>query len=71
MDMVIKTIKQLAPCTGQVNIFYLTDVQWSNSVCIEKAEYNPSKYKKQMGENAEKQIPDFRTISSVFYTVFN
>lgn len=52
----IKLVKRLAPSTGQINIFYLTDKQWSNSVCIEKAEYNPSKYKKKMGENIEKQM---------------
>ena len=55
-EQFIKMIKQLAPSTGQVNIFYLTDKQWSNSICIEKAKYNPSKYKKKMGENLEKQM---------------
>ena len=49
-------IKRLAPATGQINIFLLTDKQWSNSVCIEKADYNPSKYKKKAGEHAEKQM---------------
>ncbi len=52
----IKMVKKLAPGTGQINIFYLTDKQWSNSVCIEKYKYNPSKYKKEMGENIEKQM---------------
>ena len=55
-EQFIKMIKQLAPSTGQVNIFYLTDKQWSNSICIEKAKYNPSKYTKKMGENLEKQM---------------
>ena len=52
----MKMVKKLAPPTGQINIFYLTDKQWSNSICIEKADYNPSKYKKKMGENIEKQM---------------
>lgn len=52
----INLIKKLAPTTGQVHIFYLTDRQWSNSVCIEKADYNPSKYKKNLGENIEQQM---------------
>ena len=51
-----KMVKKLAPSTGQIYIFYLTDKQWSNSICIEKDDYNPSKYKKKMGENAEKQM---------------
>ncbi len=55
-EQYIKIITKLAPCTGQINVFYLTDKQWSNSVCIEKAKYNPSKYKKKMGENTEKQM---------------
>ena len=55
-EQYIKIITKLAPCTGQINVFYLTDKQWSNSVCIEKAKYNPSKYKKKRGENTEKQM---------------
>ena len=55
-EQYINQIKRIAPATGQINIFYLTDRQWSNSVCIEKADYNPSKYKKQMGENTEQQM---------------
>lgn len=55
-EQYIKAIKMLAPCTGQINIFYITDKQWSNSVCIEKFNYLPSKYKKKCGENAEKQM---------------
>ena len=55
-EQYMKMVKKLAPPTGQINIFYLTDKQWSNSICIEKADYNPSKYKKKMGENIEKQM---------------
>ena len=51
-----KLIRKLAPDTGQINIFYLTDKQWTNSICIEKANYNTSKYKKKIGENTEKQM---------------
>ena len=36
-EQYIKLVKTLAPATGQINIFYLTDRQWTNSVCIEKA----------------------------------
>ena len=36
-EQYIKLIQRLAPDTGQINIFYLTDKQWTNSICIEKA----------------------------------
>lgn len=52
----IKNLKMLAPWTGQVHVFYLTDKQWSNAICIEKPNYNRSKYKKKAKENAEKQM---------------
>ncbi len=55
-DKYVNIVKRLAPATGQVNIFYLTDKQWSESVCIEKAEYNPSKYKTKAGQIEEKQM---------------
>lgn len=55
-EQYIKIIKDIAPCTGQVNIFYITDIQWSNSVCIEKFNYLPSKYKKKSQEPAPKQM---------------
>lgn len=55
-DKFIKTIKSIAPATGSINVFYLTDRQWSLSVCIEKSNYRKSKYKKKIGENAEKQM---------------
>lgn len=52
----IKNLKLIAPSTGSIVAFYITDKQWSLSVCIDKYEYNPSKYKKKAGENAEKQM---------------
>ena len=52
----IKTLKQIAPTTGSINAFYITDRQWSLSVCIEKSNYKQSKYKKQAGEDAPKQM---------------
>ena len=55
-EIYIKAIKMLAPSTGQINIFYITDKQWSNSICIEKPKYNPSKYKKNMDESIEEQM---------------
>ncbi len=47
----INMIKSIAPTTGSVNVFYVTDRQWSLSVCIEK-----TNYKKKIGENAPKQM---------------
>ena len=35
---------------------YLTDRQWSLSVCIEKVDYKISKYKKKIGEDGAKQM---------------
>lgn len=55
-EQFIKNIKTIAPTSGSVQVFYLTDVQWSNSVCIQKIDYKKSKYKKEIGENAEKQM---------------
>ena len=52
----IKNLKLIAPSTGSIVAFYITDKQWSLSVCIDKYEYNPSKYKKKAGEKAEKQM---------------
>ncbi|MDD3593814.1 MAG: CRISPR-associated endonuclease Cas2 [Candidatus Gastranaerophilales bacterium] len=52
----IKTLKMIAPDTGSVHVFYVTDVQWSNSICIENSSYHHSKYKKKLGENADKQM---------------
>lgn len=55
-EQFIKNIRIAAPTTGSVNVFYLTDRQWSLSVCIEKVDYKKSRYKKKMGENGEKQM---------------
>lgn len=55
-EQFIKIIKDIAPTTGSVNVFYVTDRQWSLSVCIEKSDYQKSKYKKKIGENAPKQM---------------
>lgn len=55
-EQFIKTLKQIAPSTGSINVIYITDAQWSNSVCIQKSDYNRSKYKTEMGEITEKQM---------------
>jgi len=52
----IKNLKMIAPSTGMITAFYITDRQWGLSVNIQKADYGKSKYKKQAGENAEKQM---------------
>ena len=55
-DKYIKTLKSIAPTTGSVNVFYLTDRQWSLSVCIEKQGYTNSKYQQKIGVDAPKQM---------------
>lgn len=55
-EQFIKAIKRIAPTTGNINVIYITDAQWSNSVCIQKSGYRESKYRKQIGENVEKQM---------------
>jgi CRISPR-associated protein Cas2 len=55
-EQFIKQIRLLAPTTGSVHVFYLTDVQWSKSVCIEKKDYKKSKFRKKLGEDTEKQM---------------
>ena len=55
-DQHIRNLKMIAPKTGTISAFYITDRQWSLSTCIEKANYRESKYKKKTGENAEKQM---------------
>lgn len=52
----IKHLKLIAPDTGLISAFYLTDRQWSLSVCIEQTGYKKSKYKKKTGENKEQQM---------------
>ena len=52
----IKNLKLIAPDTGSIIAFYITDKQWGVSVCIDKYNYNKSKYKKKAGDNTEKQM---------------
>lgn len=52
----IGNLKTIAPSTGNITAFYITDRQWSLSVNIEQYNYKPSKYKKKAGENATKQM---------------
>ena len=52
----IKNLKLIAPQTGTITAFYITDRQWSLSVNIQQVNYKMSKYQKQAGENAEKQM---------------
>ena len=49
-------LTMIAPSTGSILAFYITDRQWSLSISIEKSGYKTSKYKKKSGENAEKQM---------------
>lgn len=55
-DQYIKNIKFIAPTTGSIHVFFITDTQWSKSVCIEKADYKKSKYKKELGEETPQQM---------------
>ena len=55
-DMHIRNLKLIAPSTGSVSAFYITDRQWSLAVNIEKIDYKKSKYKKQTGEEGAKQM---------------
>ncbi len=52
----IRNLKMIAPSTGSITAFYLTDRQWSLSVNIEKAGYKNSKYLQKAGETAPKQM---------------
>jgi len=55
-EQFIKVLKAISPTTGSVNVFYLTDRQWSLSVCIEKHGYKNSKYHQTIGINAPQQM---------------
>ena len=55
-DKFIKNLKLVAPDVGTISIFYITDRQWGLSVCIEKANYRSSKFKKKTGEKNEEQM---------------
>lgn len=52
----IRNLKMIAPLTGSITAFYITDRQWSLSVNIQQVNYKTSKYKKNAGENIEKQM---------------
>ncbi len=49
----IRNLKLIAPKTGLINAFYITDRQWSLSVCIEQTGYKKSKYKKKAAQQME------------------
>ena len=55
-DRHIRNLKIIAPSTGIITAFYITDRQWSLSVNIQKHGYRKSKYKKKAGENSPKQM---------------
>ena len=52
----IRNLKLIAPDTGSIVAFYITDRQWGLSVCIDKCGYKESKYQKKAGENIAKQM---------------
>lgn len=52
----IKNLKLIAPDSGIISAFYITDRQWSLSVCIEKTGYKNSKFKKKTGETIPQQM---------------
>ncbi len=54
-----KYIEEIAPSTGSVYVFYITDSQWSNSKCIENVDYHQSKFKKKMGDDDEMEQMSF------------
>jgi len=55
-DQYTRNIKLMAPTTGSIQVFFITDTQWSKSVCIERVGYKKSKYLKELGEEAPKQM---------------
>lgn len=55
-DIHIRNLKLIAPNTGTIIAFYITDRQWSLSINIERTNYKKSKYKKNAGENGYKQM---------------
>lgn len=52
----VRNLKMIAPLTGTISAFYITDRQWSLSVNIQRINYKKSKYQKNSGENTEKQM---------------
>lgn len=55
-DTHIKNLKLIAPSTGSIAVFYITDKQWSLAINIEKIDYKKSKYKKTIAEEGAKQM---------------
>ena len=51
-----KNLALIAPETGLISAFFITDKQWGQSICIEKNNYLKSKYKKKTGEQKEQQM---------------
>lgn len=52
----IRNLRLIAPQTGSITAFYITDRQWSLAVNIQQINYRKSKYKKQAGEQTEQQM---------------
>lgn len=52
----IRNLKLIAPKTGTISAFYITDRQWSESVNIENVNYKKSKYRKKPKEDGCKQL---------------
>lgn len=52
----LKNLKSIAPNTGSITAFYITDKQWSSAVNIDKTGYKKSKYNKNAGEDGYKQM---------------
>ncbi len=52
----IRNLKLIAPSTGSISAFYITDKQWSQSINIEKTDYKKSKYCKKPKEDGFKQM---------------
>ena len=51
-----RNLMLIAPETGLISAFFITDKQWGQSICIEKNNYLKSKYKKKTGEHKEQQM---------------
>ena len=52
----IRNLRTIAPPTGSITAFYITDRQWSLAINIEKHGYKKSKYQQLIGEDAPKQM---------------
>lgn len=51
-----KNLLLIAPETGLISAFFITDKQWGQSICIEKNNYLKSRYKKKTGKSIEQQM---------------